>query len=92
MKAITALFDSKLAAKAAVAELEGAGVRSDDLSIVGFYDRGDALEDATTGAALAAALGGAGGLLAGVAALALPSVRAGSLRRSREAPERPQED
>ena len=78
-KTITRLFDNYSDATAAVRELESLGVSHDDISIVannargdhdGLNDHGDVSRGASTGAAL----GGAGGLLAGLGLLAIPGL------------------
>ena len=87
-KTITRLFDDYSDAEAAVREIERLGVPHDDVSIVGNHpdhaahgrDRdvdvddvnhaGDVSRGVTTGAAL----GGVGGLLAGVGLLAIPGI------------------
>ena len=71
MKVITGLFDAKAAAKAAVAELEEAGVLSEEISIIGYDSGEDGLEGTPSGAGMGAAIGG---LLAGVGSLALLGV------------------
>jgi hypothetical protein len=84
---ITRLFDSYADATTAVRELEQLGIPHDDLSIVasnadghhgdqstndhdGVNDHGDVSRGVSTGAAL----GGAGGLLAGLGLLAIPGL------------------
>jgi uncharacterized membrane protein len=79
MKTITGLFDTYSDAEAAVYNLERAGIRSDDISIVsnnsdGRYEESNAAEGAGTGAGIGAAVGGTGGLLAGLGLLAIPGV------------------
>lgn len=81
MKTITGLFDSYSDAKAAVSNLEAAGIASRDISIVsnngdGRYkdDDNNAAEGAGTGAGIGAGIGGAGGLLTGLGLLAIPGV------------------
>lgn len=84
---VTGLFDSYDDAKRAVHDLEAAGVPHDNISIVannahGEHDRAaDARsdrdkvgEDAGKGAGLGTVVGGAGGLLAGLGALAIPGL------------------
>jgi hypothetical protein len=80
-KTITRLFDDYADAKAAVAELERIGVPHNDLSIVANNTRGDhVVGDGTTGgdvgrgASTGAAIGGIGGLLAGLGMLAIPGL------------------
>lgn len=81
MKTVTGLFDTYNDAEAAVANLEAAGIPSNDISIVsnngdGRYstDASNAAEGAGTGAGIGAGVGGAGGLLAGLGLLAIPGV------------------
>ncbi|MET3899261.1 hypothetical protein ABIB57_003216 [Devosia sp. UYZn731] len=84
MKTITALFDDYADAAKAVRELEAARFGSDDVSLmVSTYedavgetvaDDGISAEGAGTGAGIGALLGGAGGLLAGLGALAIPGI------------------
>lgn len=83
MKTITALFDDYGAAAQAVRELEAAGFVADDISLVvstyedevGQTTTDDiSAEGAGTGAGIGALLGGAGGLLAGLGALAIPGI------------------
>lgn len=86
---ITGLFDHFDDAKAAVRELEDAGVPHSDISIVANDAHGEharlagergaetasaAGEDARQGAGIGAVVGGAGGLLAGLGLLAIPGV------------------
>ncbi|HEV7291944.1 MAG TPA: hypothetical protein VGN79_06455 [Devosia sp.] len=88
MRTITALFDSYEQAAGAVRELEAAGFPSGSVSLVVSTlddELGDAslaqpdVEDAATegagaGAGIGAVLGGTGGLLAGLGALAIPGL------------------
>lgn len=76
MQTVTGLFDNYSDARAAVTELETAGVPSNDVSIVGRNadHESDAAEGAATGAGVGAAVGGAGGLLAGLGMMAIPGV------------------
>jgi hypothetical protein len=84
MKTITALFDDYGDAATAVRSLEAAGFGSDAVSlVVSTYedkvgettpDDGISAEGAGAGAGIGALLGGAGGLLAGLGALAIPGV------------------
>jgi hypothetical protein len=80
-KTITRLFDDYSDAKAAVHELERLGVPHDDISIVannahGHHDVGDVNDDGdvSRGASAGAAIGGVGGLLAGLGLLAVPGL------------------
>lgn len=81
MRVITGLFDTYDAAADAVRALKDAGVRSEDISIVVNNAEGYMLEDddevaetAGAGAGVGALLGGAGGLLAGLGAIAIPGI------------------
>jgi len=82
MKTVTGLFDNYDDASDAVGELEASGVPHDDISIVSSnsdnqHPAGDgskAADDAAGGAGLGAAIGGAGGLLAGLGLMAIPGV------------------
>lgn len=76
---VTGLYDTYDEAKAAVHELEAAGVAHRDISIVandasGEHAANKAGEDAGKGAGAGAAIGGAGGLLAGLGLLAIPGL------------------
>ena len=80
---ISAVFDDRSGAEAAVNELRSAGIETDNLSIIGRDEdqtsvrdgSGDVVESNATGDAVKGALGGAGiGALLGVAALAIPGV------------------
>jgi hypothetical protein len=87
-KTITRLFDNYSDAKTALVDLETLGIAHDDMSIVannadgahGDYDRdGDNDDvndhgDVSRGTSTGAALGGAGGLLAGLGLLAIPGL------------------
>lgn len=85
MRTITALYDTHEEAADAVRALRDAGLRSEDISMVANNAEGYSVEDADdiadgvaegagTGAGIGAILGGAGGLLAGLGALAIPGV------------------
>lgn len=83
MKTMTALFDDYAEAAEAVRQLEAAGIEADDISlVVATLDAevGETHLDASaaggagTGAGIGAMLGGAGGLLAGLGALAIPGI------------------
>lgn len=81
MKTVTGLFDDYSDATAAVDALEGAGVPSEDISIVsnnahGHYskDHSGAEAGAGSGAGIGAVVGGAGGLLTGLGIMAIPGV------------------
>ncbi len=79
---ITRLFDSRGDAESAVRDLESAGIRHDDISIIanGGGTAGDGTHnvdsqgDVSRGASTGAAIGGAGGLLAGLGLLAIPGL------------------
>ena len=80
---ISAVFDVRWGAEAAVNELRSAGVETDNLSVIGRDEdqtsvrdgSGEVVEGNATGDAVKGALGGAGiGALLGVAALAIPGV------------------
>ena len=77
---VTGLYDDYESASAAVGALEGAGIPHSDISIVAH--NGDdrhatssaAVNDAGRGAEVGTAIGGIGGLLAGLGMLAIPGV------------------
>jgi uncharacterized membrane protein len=77
---ITGMFDSFAVARNAVVELKNAGVDSDDISVVAnnaddaYKLENDTAEEAKTGATAGAAIGGAGGLLAGLGLMAIPGI------------------
>ncbi len=77
---ISGLFDDHSSARAAVSELEGSGIPHSDISIVGHSANGaqgvlgEAANDAGRGAEVGTAIGGIGGLLAGLGMLAIPGV------------------
>ncbi len=76
MKTISGLFTSREEAERAVGALEDAGIAGDDISLVapgGGRDDNDTAE----GAGVGAAVGGAGGLLAGLGAFAISGNRSG---------------
>lgn len=79
MRTVTGLFDDYADASAAVGELETAGVRSNDISIVSNnadrrHGDSNAAEGAGTGAGIGAVVGGTGGLLTGLGLMAIPGV------------------
>ncbi|MBB3464332.1 general stress protein [Rhizobium sp. BK377] len=79
MRTVTGLFDDYADASAAVSDLEAAGVRSSDISIVSNnadrrHGDSNAAEGAGTGAGIGAVVGGAGGLLTGLGLMAIPGV------------------
>ena len=79
---ISAVFDSRSEAEAAVSELRNEGIDSDRLSLIGRDEDGTSVTDGSgertdegMGDAAKGALGGAGiGAILGVAALAIPGV------------------
>jgi len=82
-KTITRLFDDYADASTAVRELEAAGIPRDDISIVANNAHGEHVVgdqdmhrdgDVTKGASTGAAIGGVGGLLAGLGLLAIPGL------------------
>jgi hypothetical protein len=83
MQTVTGLFDRYEDALDAVRALESAGIPSDDISLVAnnadnSYEHddveNDAAEGAGAGAGIGALVGGAGGLLAGLGAVAIPGL------------------
>ncbi len=83
MKTMTALFDDYGQAAQAVRALESAGIPADDISlVVSTLDDevgetrldDDAAAGAGRGAGIGAVLGGAGGMLAGLGAIAIPGL------------------
>lgn len=71
-RTITRLYDTYDDATRVVADLEAAGIRHDDISLVG---QEHATENrAGTGAGIGAVVGGGAGLLAGIGSLAIPGV------------------
>ena len=80
-KTVSALFDHYSEASAAVKDLEAIGIGRDEISIVASNAHGqhhaEARSDHTglgSGTAAGAAIGGAGGLLAGLGLLAIPGL------------------
>lgn len=76
-KTITRMYDNYGDARAAVNDLERLGVPHGDISIIAKDHDGDdtrAAEDAGKGATTGAAIGGVGGLLAGLGILAIPGL------------------
>uniref|UniRef100_UPI0035CBFA7F general stress protein n=1 Tax=uncultured Sphingomonas sp. TaxID=158754 RepID=UPI0035CBFA7F len=81
-KTITRLFDDYADASTAVGQLEAAGIPRDDISVVannthgehGTHDGVNDDGDVTRGASTGAAIGGVGGLLAGLGLLAIPGL------------------
>lgn len=81
MRIITGLFDTHEQAAEAVRQLRDLGVRSEDISLVAnnaegyvIEDEDDVAEGAEAGAGVGAIVGGAGGLLAGIGAFAIPGI------------------
>ena len=78
----SAVFDSREEAERALAELRSAGIRDDNISIVGKSESGDGSgmsdndDDGVnaSGAVKGALMGGGAGALLGIAALAIPGV------------------
>ena len=78
-RTVTGLFDTHEDAEAAVRDLEGAGIPHSEVSIVasdadGRYATTRRGARTADGAGIGAALGGAGGLLAGLGFIAIPGV------------------
>jgi hypothetical protein len=82
-KTLTGLFDNYADAERAIRDLEAAGVADRDISIVANNANGalkpaeadsNVAEDAEKGAGIGAAVGGVGGLLAGLGLLAIPGL------------------
>ncbi|WP_429810111.1 hypothetical protein [Ensifer sp. B1-9] len=80
MQTVTGLFDDYADARAAVTEMEQAGVPSENISIIAnnvggrHADESRAVEGAGTGAAVGAVTGGALGLSAGLGLMAIPGI------------------
>jgi hypothetical protein len=72
MRTVTGLFDSHDQARAAVAALEEAGIVSDDISLISAGT--DVEENTSAGIGIGSAVGGVGGLLAGLGAFAIPGI------------------
>lgn len=81
MKTVSGLFNNFEAAREAVIALEAAGIPGDDISLLAnnvgegieTAPHGD-LDNTAAGAGMGAAVGGAGGLLAGLGLLAIPGI------------------
>ena len=73
MKIVTAIFETKAQAEDAVRALEDAGITSADVSLIAPNSENDSSVTAE-GTGVGAALGGAGGLLAGLGAFAIPGI------------------
>ncbi len=87
MRTVTGLFDSHDQARAAVEALEDAGIASGDISLISAGT--DVEENTSTGIGIGSAVGGVGGLLAGLGAFAISgsdrwSAQDGLQRRSSE--------
>ena len=82
MKTVSRVYDTHAHARAAVAALEGAGVPSQDISLVANkcisaeLDEIDKYPDAATGIGIGTALGGGAGMLAGLGILTIPGLGA----------------
>lgn len=80
MKTVSKVYDSYAQARAAVDDLERAGVPASDVSLVANkyvsadYADVDEVSDAAKGAGIGGALGGGAGLLAGIGLLAIPGL------------------
>ena len=80
MKTVSKVYDSYAQARAAVDDLERAGIPSSDVSLVANkyvsadYADVDEVSDAAKGAGIGGALGGGAGLLAGIGLLAIPGL------------------
>jgi hypothetical protein len=70
---LTRSYDSYETARSVVEQLESAGIRSADISVVGRHAKTDD-SNAGEGAGIGAALGGAAGLLAGIGMIAIPGI------------------
>jgi hypothetical protein len=77
---VTRLYDNYSDARSAVEELERMGISGHDISLVAnnvdhaHGDNSKAVQDAGAGAGIGAAVGGVGGLLAGLGLLAIPGL------------------
>jgi hypothetical protein len=82
MKTVSRVYDTHAHARAAVAALEGVGVRSSDISLIANkcvsaeLDEIDKYPDAATGIGIGTALGGGAGMLAGLGILTIPGLGA----------------
>ncbi|MBU0584752.1 MAG: hypothetical protein KKB66_18475 [Alphaproteobacteria bacterium] len=75
MITLSGLFDSYGEAKLAVHDLEDAGISSDEITLLSKKaDSSDEGDLKTAGAGVGVAIGGVGGLLAGMAGLSIPGV------------------
>jgi hypothetical protein len=72
MRTVTGLFDSHDQARAAVEALENAGIASDDISLISAGT--DVDENTLAGVGIGSAVGGVGGILAGLGAFAIPGI------------------
>ena len=73
MKIVAAIFETKTQAEDAVRALEDAGIASADVSLIAPKSEND-FSGTAEGTGVGAALGGAGGLLAGLGAFAIPGI------------------
>lgn len=71
MRTISGLFDTRAQADRAVEALEYADIPGADVSLIA---PGEKDSDAAAGAGVGAAVGGVGGLLAGLGAFAIPGI------------------
>jgi len=74
MKTIAGLYDTYGDAEVAVRELEGAGIPTDEISIIAPDGSQRSGSPAATGASIGAAVGGIGGFLAGIGAITVPGL------------------
>lgn len=73
MRVVTGLFDSRSEADVVVSALEDAGVPSEAISLIGPEGETET-SGAAEGVGIGAAVGGAGGLLAGLGLFAIPGI------------------
>lgn len=74
MKTIAGQYDTYGDAEVAVCELEAAGISTDEISIIAPDGSQRSGNPAATGASIGAAVGGIGGLLAGIGAITVPGL------------------
>ena len=74
MKTIAGLYDTYGDAEVAVRELEGAGIPTDEISIIAPDGSQRSGSPAATGVGIGAAVGGISGFLAGVGAITVPGL------------------
>lgn len=72
-RTVSRSYETAADARTAIMRLEAAGVSPDDVSIVGYY-AGEPAEAAAGGAQLGGGIGGAAGILAGLATLPVPGI------------------